>query len=82
MTRKGQGILEMTFVIILMTLMIGGILNIWFWANNRIVARQRQYNASRVVAGTSSDTYQLLLPNYTQANLTEEQVLLDAPKLK
>ena len=79
---KGQGILESTFVIIIVILLLGGIINIWLWANNQIVGRKLRYNASRVAAGTSSDNYTLQWPVYTPPELGENKVLLDAPAIK
>lgn len=77
--KKGQGLLELAFVIILTVLLLGGVTNIWIWGNNQIVKRQRLYNASRVAAGTSSDAYSLQWPVYVPDDLTEDKVLLDAP---
>jgi hypothetical protein len=79
--KAGQGVLEMTIVIVLMTLLLGGILNIWLWANNQIVRRQKEYNASRVVAGTSKDGYVLEWPVYQPEELREDRALLTHPKL-
>jgi len=76
---KGQGILESTFVIILMVLLLGGVFNIWLWANNQIVRRQMRYNATRVAAGTSLDNYPLQWPVYTPQSLAENKVVLEAP---
>lgn len=77
---KGQATLEMTIVIIIIVLFLGGIINIWAWANTQIVKRQLRYNASRVVAGTSTDVYVLQWPVYAPDNLTEDMVLLDPPR--
>ncbi len=78
LNKKGQGILEMVAVFISMVLLLGGILNIWLWANKQIVERQRAYNLSRVGAGTSSDTYKLAdyWPVYAPENLSEDKVIL------
>ncbi len=78
---RAQGLLEITFVIILLVLLLGGILNIWLWANTQLVKRQKRYNESRITAGTSSDTYTLQWPVYTPEELTEDKVLLNAPSL-
>lgn len=77
--KKGQGTLETTFVLIIALLLLGGILNIWLWANKQLVVRQKRYNESRVTAGTSSDTYVRQWPVYTPEELAEDKVLLDAP---
>lgn len=77
--KKGQGTLEMAFVLIIAVLLLGGILNIWLWGNKQMVVRQLRYNQSRVAAGTSSDTYTLQWPVYTPEELKEDKVLLDAP---
>lgn len=74
---KGQSTLETAVVFIIIILFLGGITKIWLWANNQIVQRQLRYNAGRVAAGTSSDTYTLQWPVYTPPALTEEEVLLD-----
>jgi len=79
MNKKGQGTLEMTFVLITAVLLLGGILNIWLWANKQLVVRELRYNDSRVAAGTSSDTYVLQWPVYSPEELKEDKVLLDAP---
>ena len=80
--KKGQGLLEMAFVTILMVLLLGGVINIWIWGNNQIVKRQRLYNASRVGAGTSLDSYNLQWPVYIPDELSEGQVLLNAPQIR
>lgn len=76
--KKAQSTLETVIVFITIILFLGGIIKIWFWANKQIVQRQVRYNASRVAAGTSSDTYKLsdYWPVYTPDSLTEEEVLL------
>lgn len=87
---KAQGTLETVISFIIIILFLGGIIKIWFWANNQIVQRQVRYNDTRVGAGHSSDTYKLNDPNptqgpphpwpvYTPESLTEEEVLLDSP---
>lgn len=76
---KGQCTLETAIVFILIILFLGGITKIWLWANNQIVQRQLRYNASRVTAGTSTDTYTLQWPVYTPPNLTEDEVILNNP---
>lgn len=79
MRKKGQGILETTFVLIIAVLLLGGILNIWLWANKQMVMRQKRYNESRVTAGTSADIYVRQWPVYSPEELAEDKVLLDAP---
>jgi uncharacterized protein (UPF0333 family) len=79
LNNRGQGTLEMAFVIIIMVLFLGGIINIWFWANNQMARRQIEYNSSRVIAGTSSDAYSLQWPMNRPDELGEDKVLLDAP---
>lgn len=79
---KAQATLEMTIVIIIIVLFLGGIINIWAWANTQIVKRQLRYNASRVAAGSSSDAYVLQWPVYTPDALTEDMVLLGPPRFK
>jgi len=70
---KGQSTLEMALALIVIILLIGGIVKIWFWSNTQIVQRQQAYNATRVQAGTGSDTYQTVWPVYTPGELTEEE---------
>lgn len=72
---KGQVMLETSLVFICMVLLLGGIINIWLWANKQIVERQSRYNASRVAAGTSTDAYQRQWPVYKPGELTEDMVL-------
>ncbi len=72
---KGQVMLETSLVFICMVLLLGGIINIWLWANKQIVERQLRYNESRVIAGTSTDTYQRQWPVYKPGELTEDMVL-------
>lgn len=75
--KKGQSTLETALVFIMVILLVGGIVNIWFWANNQIVQRQLRYNATRVSAGTATDTYKLNWPVYSPEELKENEVLLD-----
>ncbi|OGX45740.1 MAG: hypothetical protein A3G38_02040 [Omnitrophica WOR_2 bacterium RIFCSPLOWO2_12_FULL_51_8] len=80
---RGQGLLEATVVLILITLFIGGIIQIWFWGNKQILKRQKYYNVSRILAGTGRDKYQLQWPLvYGRDSLSENQVLRDAPRLR
>lgn len=91
MDKKGQGTLEMTFVLITAVLLLGGILNIWLWENKQAVKRQVEYNRTRRAAGTSYDSYKLNdndpehperyhpWPVYSPEELKEDKVLLDAP---
>ncbi len=74
--KKGQSPLETAAVFVIMVLLIGGITNIWLWANNQIVQRQLSYNDTRIAAGTSSDSYTLVWPVYTPPELTEGMVVL------
>lgn len=75
--RKGQSSLEVTLVFIFVVLLVGGITKIWLWSNKQIVERQLRYNATRVTAGTGSDTYEVIWPVYQPEELGEEEVLLD-----
>lgn len=72
---RGQSTLEVAITFIVVVLLVGGIIKIWFWANNQIVERQLSYNATRVTAGTSSDTYKLQWPVYAPPDLKENEVL-------
>lgn len=73
---KGQSTLEVALTVIVVVILIGGIIKIWFWANNQIVERQLRYNATRVAAGTAVDTYKLNWPVYAPGELKEGEVLL------
>jgi len=79
--KKAQGMLETVITVVLIILFLGGILNIWLWINTEMVKRQTRYNTSRVIAGTSSDTYTLQWPVYHMQELEEDKVLLDAPQI-
>jgi len=76
MNKRGQGTLETVMAFIIIIILVGGMVNIWFWFNNQMVKRQLQYNATRVSAGYGHD-------NYTEKvgwgakpeQLTENQVL-------
>lgn len=72
---QGQILLETSLAIIIVVLLLAGILNIWLWGNKQIVERQGRYNATRVVAGTSTDSYMLQWPVYKPGELTEDMVL-------
>ena len=76
-SRTGQSTLEVALTVIIIVILIGGIVKIWFWSNNQIVERQLRYNATRVAAGTAVDTYKLKWPVYTPSELKESDVLLD-----
>ena len=80
--------LETTFIIIIVVLLLGAIINIWLWANTQLVKRQLKYNDTRVAAGTSSDFYKLDDPGeghpwpvYNSEELGEDKVLLGAPPI-
>lgn len=74
--KKAQAILETTSSLVIMVILLAGILQLWLWANNQLVQRQRAYSLSRVQAGTATtDTYTLVWPVYTPEPLTEERVL-------
>ena len=74
--KKGQGALETAAVFVIIFLLIGGILNIWFWANNQITSRQVSYNNSRVLAGTGTNNYtKPVMWDYTPPSLTEDMVM-------
>lgn len=72
---RGQSLLESTISITVMVALLGGIINIWLWANSQIVARQQAYESGRVAAGTASDGYSLQWPVYSPSSLTEEMVI-------
>ena len=76
--KLGQATLETAITFVIIILLLGGIINIWLWANNQIVRRQLEYNKTRVAAGSSSDTYTLKWPVYTPQELKEENVLLNS----
>ncbi|MDD5560982.1 MAG: hypothetical protein PHT50_02485 [Candidatus Omnitrophica bacterium] len=70
-----QSMIEIAFVFAGIVLLFAAIMQIWFWANKQIVQRQQSYNAGRVIAGTSSDTYTLQWPVHKPEELTEDKVL-------
>lgn len=71
-----QSTTEIAFVFAGVVLLFAAILQIWFWSNKQIVLRQKSYNAGRVTAGTSSDSYTLQWPPaYKPEELTENMVL-------
>jgi len=80
--KRGQSTIEIAFVFAGIVLLFAAILHIWFWGNKQMVRRQKAYNATRVGAGTSADTYQLNDPDkghpwpvYKPEELTEDTVL-------
>lgn len=76
-SKKGQGTLEVTVAFIVTVLLIGAMVNIWFWANTQIINRQLSYNRGRVAAGQAEDSYTLQFPVYTPGDLNESAVVLD-----
>jgi len=73
--KRGQSTTEIAFVFAGIVLLFVAIMQIWFWGNKQIVQRQKAYNAGRVTAGTSSDSYTLQWPVYKPEELKEEAVL-------
>ena len=45
--QKAQVLLEITLVFVALLLFFVGMLNIWFWFNNDLVKRQKDYISSR-----------------------------------
>lgn len=76
---KGQSMLEVCIILIILVLFLAGVMKIWLWSNNQIVKRQSEYNLTRVEAGTAMDDYTLVWPVYTPEELTEDYVLVDHP---
>ena len=79
--KKGQAMVEATVSMIIVVLLLAGITRIWIWGNRQIVERQIRFNATRVEAGTSSDSYELVWgPKvYTPPDLLEEDVIRGTP---
>jgi hypothetical protein len=73
---KGQSSLETLVIFVVTVLLFGGIFNIWIWGNKQIVQRQKNYNNSRVEAGTSTIDYELKWPLQRAEELKEDKVLL------
>ncbi|RJP27424.1 MAG: hypothetical protein C4533_08185 [Candidatus Omnitrophota bacterium] len=72
--KNGQTVLETAIVMIAMIILLGGILQFWFWSNNQIIRRQREYNETRVQAGTSpllSFMYQMQWPLEREEEITD-----------
>jgi len=77
---KGQSLLEATFALVILLLLLGGIIRIWLWENNQIVERQVRYNQTRVQAGSDADNYQLVWPVHTPSSIGDE-TLVKPPQL-
>ncbi len=75
--KKGQASIETALAFIAMVLLLGGITNIWLWANTQMVKRQVAYNEGRVNAGQAITGYTLCWPTPAPAQLKEGKVLLD-----
>ncbi|MCX5709636.1 MAG: hypothetical protein NT088_02770 [Candidatus Omnitrophica bacterium] len=74
---KGQGTIETVMAFIILVIVLGGMVNIWFWFNNQMIKRQVAYNNTRVTAGTGKDDYiQPVSWNYVPEALTENKVIV------
>ncbi|MCX5711220.1 MAG: hypothetical protein NT060_04625 [Candidatus Omnitrophica bacterium] len=74
---RGQGTIETVMAFIILVLILGGMMNIWFWFNNQLVERQVAYNDTRVNAGTGKDDYtQFYSWNYIPKTLSENDVIV------
>lgn len=76
---KGQAVLEVAIVLIVIMVFLFGIVHIWLWANKQFPERQVAYNNSRIIAGTSGDIHLLMWPVYKPGNLTIEEAVPDSP---
>jgi len=56
--------METAVVILITFLLVGGLVKLWFWSNNQIVRRQKNYNATRTAAGQSGLETFLYVPQW------------------
>jgi len=73
--QRGQGTLELTAVLIAIILLVGGIMQFWFWSNNQVIRRQINYNVGRTGAGKSpliSLVYEMKWPLAQDEPVTED----------
>ena len=54
MRNKAQATLEFTLIFVIIVALLMGLLTLWKWSSDNIIKRQRNYNSSRLTAG--SDT--------------------------
>ncbi|MCX5698279.1 MAG: hypothetical protein NTX01_01070 [Candidatus Omnitrophica bacterium] len=52
MIKKGQSILEFALIFIIVTALIMGLLALWSWSKNNILARQGEFESTRMQAGS------------------------------
>lgn len=76
---RGQAVLEVAIVLIVIMMFFFGIVHIWLWANRQFPERQVAYNNSRIIAGTSGPIHLLMWPVYKPARLTVEEAVPDSP---
>lgn len=76
--KNAQGLLEFCFSFLTIVLLLLGIMQIWFWANNQLAKRQVEYNKTRQIAGFALPDYKLQWPLvYERKELKEDDVLID-----
>lgn len=78
LNKNAQGLLEFSVSFITIVLLLLGIMQICFWANNQLAQRQLEYNKTRKIAGFASPSYKLQWPlGYQPKELKEDDVLID-----
>lgn len=50
---KSQAVLEFTFIFVILAGLTMGLLHLWKWSSDNIVKRQKNYNSTRLQAGSS-----------------------------
>jgi hypothetical protein len=74
--KRGQGTIETVFAFIILVILVGAMINVWFWFNNQMVERQVHYNDTRVAAGTGRTPYSNIVTwNYVAEAPTENMII-------
>ncbi|MFH0762490.1 MAG: hypothetical protein V1925_01200 [Candidatus Omnitrophota bacterium] len=69
---KGQVTLEALLIFFCLFILLLGCFKIFFWANQRFVLRQRDYEATRVDAGSSDSGKEVDESKYPKLNIFGE----------
>ena len=78
--KRGQSSIETAIAFLVTILLFGAIFKIWIWGNKQVVERNKEYQDTRVAAGTSRQDYRLVWPPEKPEELREEEVLLWPPQ--